>query len=100
MDTANVNTTANLDPAKLAALARTQKQAALRQAVGEMVGATFFGEMLKIARSSPLKSELGHGGRGEEVFGAQLDFEFARLAGQGMRGGLTDAICKRLSKGV
>jgi hypothetical protein len=76
-----------------------QSRAVLRKTVGEVLGATFYGEMLKIARSSSLKGEYGHGGRGEDVFQGQLDAEFSRAAGGRMQSGLVDAICHRLTKG-
>ncbi len=87
---------ANLNPATVSVATPERRQAVLRQAVGEMVGETFFGQMLKIARNSPLKSELGHGGRGEDIFAAQLDQELARRAGQGAQNGLAEAIYRRL----
>lgn len=86
----------NLDPTTVSAATPERRRAVLRQAVGEMVGQTFFGQMLSIARNSPLKSELGHGGRGEDVFAAQLDQELARRVGQGAQNGLAEAIYRRL----
>lgn len=77
-----------------------RREAALREAVREVVGTTFLGEMLKIARSSPLKTELFHGGRGEEIFRSQLDAELARRAGGAMQNGLADEMYKRLSRGT
>ena len=67
----------------------------LRQSVDELVGSAFFGQMLKVARNSVLKGEYGHGGRGEEVFGAQLDHELARQVARGTRHGLNEAIFDR-----
>lgn len=90
----------DLDTPSIASASREQRLAMLRQTVGEMVGVTFFGKMLEVARNSVLKSDLGHGGRGEEVFRAQFDLELARRAGQGMSGGLTETIYNRLAKGV
>ncbi len=77
-----------------------QRKAMLRQAADELVGVTFFGTMLKMARNSRLKGSFGHGGRGEDIFGAQLDQELARRAGQGMKNGLSEAIYNRLVKNV
>lgn len=79
--------------------ASDKRTAALREATNELVGSTFYGEMLKIARNSPVKTELFHGGRGEEMFRAQLDAEFARRAGGATNTSLTDAIVKRLERG-
>ncbi len=84
--------------AGLAGASPQQKKTMLRRAVQEMVGTTFYGQMLKIARSSPLKGKYGHGGRGEEIFGNQLDAELARRAGEGTRNSLTEAIYERLAR--
>lgn len=81
----------SLDPAHDPRLAR------LREAAGEIVGAVFYGTLLKQMRSSPLRSELGHGGHGEKVFEAQLDAELATRAGQSGRNELTMALFERLS---
>lgn len=74
-----------------------QRRVALEQAAKEVVSSTFFGEMLKLARKNPFKSEMFHGGRGEEMFQAQLDSELARRAGTSVKNNLSDAIVKRLS---
>lgn len=87
-------------PAQVATASVEQRKAMLRQAVDEMVGVTFFGQMLKMARNSPLKGKIGHGGRGEEMFGAQLDQELARRAGAGMDNSLSETIYNRLVKHV
>ncbi len=93
-------TSSSPNPANVAAASVQQRKAMLRQAAEEMVGVTFFGQMLKMARNSRLKGELGHGGRGEEIFGAQLDQELARRAGSGLRNSLSEAIYNRLVKHV
>lgn len=72
--------------------ARRRQVNELREVVGEMVGVTFFGQMLKIAQSNPFKADFAQGGRGEEMFRGQLNMELARRAGRGLRGGLTDRI--------
>ena len=72
--------------------------AKLRETVGQVVGAMSFGAMLKQMRNSPLKGEIGHGGRGEEVFSAQLHQELAERAGTRQDGGLADAVFHRLEK--
>ena len=93
-------TSFNLNKAKVAGASLEQRQAMLHQAANEMVGVTFFGEMLKMARNSKLKGAYGHGGRGEEVFGGQLDQELARRAGIGMKNSFSEAIYNRLVKYV
>jgi len=93
-------TAANLDTGTVAAADRPQREAMLRQAVDEMVGVTFFGPMLKMAHNSALKGKYGHGGRGEEMFQAQLDMELARRVGRGMKNGLSESIYQRYVKRV
>ena len=87
-----------LDPRTVATASVERRRVMLRRAVDEMIGVTFFGEMLKLARSSAIKGKFGHGGRGEEIFAAQLDQELARRAGQGMQNSLSDVIYNRLVK--
>jgi len=90
----------SLSPAQVASANPAQRRQMLRQAIDEVVGATFYGPMLKMARDNPFKGEFGHGGRGEEIFGAQLDMELARRASHASRNGLSDAIYRRLEKGL
>ena len=87
-----------LSPGLATAIPPAQRQAALRQAVNEVVGTVFFAPMLKMARENPFKGRFGHGGRGEEVFGAQLDMELARRASHRLEGGLTEAMVRRLDR--
>jgi hypothetical protein len=77
-----------------------QYQELLRKRVDELVGITFYGTLLKTMRTSVLKGSYGHGGRGEDVFGGQLDILLAQRAGHARRFQLNDAICRRLSKNV
>jgi hypothetical protein len=88
-----LNFTGNVAPLKDAG----QRKAALRQAAQEVVSTTFLGEMLKMSRSSPFKNKMFHGGRGEEIFQAQLDGELTRRAGGSMQNNLSEAIVKRLA---
>ncbi|GMU24551.1 MAG: hypothetical protein AMXMBFR13_46250 [Phycisphaerae bacterium] len=89
-------TAPTLDLARAAAAEPARRQAMLRQAADELVGVTFFGKMLAMARNSAIKGTIGHGGRGEEIFGAQLDQELARRVGQNFRNSLSEAIYQRL----
>lgn len=54
----------------------------LREKVGEFVGQIFYGTLLRQMQESKLKGEYFHGGRGEEVFKAQLGMELARRMGR------------------
>ncbi len=74
------------------------KLAELRQAAEQLVGITFFQTLLQSAHNSTLKGEYGHGGRGEEMFTAQLDVIFAERAAESSRFGLVDEIYTRMAK--
>ena len=68
----------------------------LREATGQVVGSVFFGTLLKSMRDSEIKGQYGHGGRGEEVFAAQLHGMWAERMGEASNGGLTDVLYRRL----
>jgi Rod binding domain-containing protein len=68
----------------------------LRESVNRVVGNFFFGTLLKSMRDSVLQGKYGHGGRGEEIFQAQLDQVFAEGAGLASNFGLSRAIMQRL----
>lgn len=68
----------------------------LKEITRQLVGSVFYGTLLKNMRASSLRGEIGHGGRGEEVFGAQLDGLLAERAGSATRGGLADQLYKHL----
>jgi len=68
----------------------------LKEATGQIVGSVFYGTLLKSMRDSELKGAYGHGGRGEEVFAAQLHGMWAERMGEATNGGLTDALYRRL----
>jgi hypothetical protein len=70
----------------------------LRRVTGQVVGSVFFGTLLKSMRESNLKGSIGHGGRGEEVFAAQLHGIWAEQAGQASEGRLTRALYGRLAE--
>ena len=48
-------------------------QTRLRETADQLVGSVFYGSLLRTMRASALQGKYGHGGRGEEVFAAQLD---------------------------
>jgi hypothetical protein len=70
----------------------------LRETAGKIVGRAFYGTMLKMLRESGLKGKYGHGGRGEEVFSAQLHDIFAERMGQADGNPLTEAMVKAYLK--
>ena len=69
----------------------------LEEVAGEVVGQIFFAPLLAQMRSSGLKGEFGHGGRGEEVFGAQLDSLLASEIGKSKQSPIAEVICRRYS---
>jgi hypothetical protein len=72
----------------------------LREMAGKVVGEAFYGTLLRTMRNSKLKGEIGHGGRGEEVFQAQLHGIYAERMGMARRQPLVDAIYRTYAKQV
>lgn len=70
----------------------------LRETADRVVGSIFFGTMLKTMRHSEMKGPYGHGGRAEEVFGAQLHGLYAERLGAAHQGGLQDTVYRALEK--
>jgi Rod binding domain-containing protein len=79
----------------------TTQHAQLDRLARVLVAQTFFGPMLRQMRNSPFKSELLEGGRGGQVFQAQLDQRLAeRMAGAGSGNRLVRSIVRRLEKNL
>ena len=70
----------------------------LRNATGKVVGMLFYGTLLKSMRESQTKGAYGHGGRGEEVFSAQLHGILAERAGAATHSGLGEALYRTLAE--
>ncbi len=70
----------------------------LKEVTGKVVGSAFFGTLLKSMRDSTLKGDYGHGGRGEDVFSAQLHGIYAESIGSSMQNGIGTAIYERLER--
>lgn len=68
----------------------------LRETIGQVIGSVFFGTLLKTMRESSFKGQYGHGGRGEEVFAAQLHGLLAERMGTTAQNGLADVLYDRL----
>ena len=66
--------------------------ARLRALTARVVGSVFYGTLLKTMRASELRGPYGHGGRGEEIFAAQLDGILAERMGTAARGGFQDVL--------
>jgi hypothetical protein len=94
-----VNMTSDLKAMDIGS-AQAKRSAALeplRDTVNQAVGAVFFGPLLRSARSSAFKSEIGHGGRGEDVFQNQMDQILIERAGRASGNRITEAIVDRFA---
>lgn len=90
----------NPSAATRAARPTTPRQRQLKEAVDEAVGSIFFGEVFKRMRESKLKGPYGHGGRGEEIFSAQLHETLAKRMSHQANFRINDALYARLAKGL
>ena len=72
----------------------TRDMSKLRETAGSVVGNVFYGTLLKQMRESGIKGEYGHGGRGEEVFAAQLHNLLAERLGGCGNFELADAVAR------
>lgn len=70
----------------------------LRETTGQIVGSLFYGTLLKMMRESELKGPYGHGGRGEEIFSAQLHGVYAERLGTATRTGLSETLYNAFEK--
>ncbi|MBN2560367.1 MAG: hypothetical protein JXQ75_05495 [Phycisphaerae bacterium] len=70
----------------------------LRQRVGEFVGDVFYGTLIRQMQASKLKGEYFHGGRGEEVFQAQLGMELAQRMGRAIDDPIANRIYEAMSR--
>ena len=90
------NVNANRQAGSTGSPAAAKALARLRSATGTVVGSLFYGTLLKSMRESETKGAYGHGGRGEEVFSAQLHQILAERAGAATRNGLGEALYRSL----
>ena len=67
----------------------------LQEAADQLVSTAFVLPLLEQARQDPFKSDLFHGGRGEEVFGQQLDVIYADRITASSKFGLAEAIARQ-----
>lgn len=70
----------------------------LRETTGRIIGSIFFGTLLKTMRDSKLKGPFGHGGRGEEIFGAQLHGVLAEEMGTCLQRSFQNALFRQLQE--
>ena len=69
----------------------------LRKQIEDLVSMALLLPMLKQTRDDPFKSEMFHGGFGEQVFGAQMDMVMAERLGPRVAGPIVDATYRRLA---
>lgn len=70
----------------------------LEMAARQLVGASFFGTLLKQMHNSPFKSEILSGGRGEEAFSPLMDQHLIERMSRGTGDKLVKAIVKRFHR--
>ena len=97
MTTQTITTTSTQPPVNAATQAR---QKDLREAINQVIGSVFFGPLMQSMRSSTLKSDIGHGGRGEEIFSAQLDQILVERAGSATSYELGNVLFDRFAPSV
>jgi hypothetical protein len=68
----------------------------VKDAAATLVSSLFFAPLLAEMRKLPFGRTLGNGGRGEEVFGEQLDLRIADAVASAESGGLTAQLMDRL----
>ena len=70
----------------------------LEMAARQLVGASFFGTLLKQMHDSPFKSDIFSGGRGEEAFSPLMDQHLIERMSRGTGEKLVKAIVKRFHR--
>lgn len=91
---------AAIDLAGQAGEARRAQQAELREAAEQLVSSVFFLPMLQQMRDDPFRTDLFHGGTGEDLFGHHLDTMLADEITTASRLPLTETIYQKMAQGV
>ena len=87
---------AAIDSAKSVEPALGRGLSQLRELSGKIAGSIFYGTLLRTMRESVLKGEYGHGGRGEDIFAAQLHGLFAERLGAAKQNPLAESLYRHL----
>jgi hypothetical protein len=90
MSATTVDSVKSVDPGTAQDLGR------LREVSGQIAGSIFYGTLLRSMRESVLKGEHGHGGRGEDIFGAQLHGILAERLGAAKQNPLAESLYRHL----
>lgn len=69
-----------------------------RERVGELVGSIFYGQLLRQMNQSSLRSDLFHGGRGEEAFQGQLVQHLGERIGRSKNEPVSNAIHRSMQR--
>ncbi len=85
-----------IDNAKRADPGVAQGLGRLRDLSGQIAGSIFYGTLLRTMRESVLKGEYGHGGRGEDIFAAQLHGLLAERLGAAKQNPLAESLYRHL----
>ena len=71
----------------------------LRRRAGEFVGNVFYGTLIRQMQQSKTKGPFLHGGRGEEVFQAQLGMELAKRMGRSPNDPVANKVYQAMQRG-
>ncbi len=78
---------------------QSQDEQTARASAQQLVASTFLLPLLQTARQDPFRTEMFHGGFGEDAFGAQLDTQLAdRMASGPAFKGLVDAVYRQIAR--
>ncbi|QDV89047.1 hypothetical protein RAS2_01080 [Phycisphaerae bacterium RAS2] len=69
-----------------------------RERVGELVGSIFYGQLMRQMNQSSLRSDLFHGGRGEEAFQGQLVQHLGERIGRSKNEPVANAIHRTMQR--
>ena len=75
--------------------AASDKQRQAWESADQLIASAFILPVLQEVRNSPFKTEMFSGGRGEEVFGQQLDVILAERITQSAGFGLSEALVRQ-----
>ncbi len=78
----------------------TKQHKELRDAASQLVGMTFYAPMLQMSRDSTFKSELFHGGAGEDAFASHLDTILTERLSAARRHPLADTVYRYLARNM
>ena len=99
---ARLNAAAPVGPSFDALLNGAQDEASAddpaRKAAQDLVATTFLAPLLSMVREDPFKSDLFHGGAGEELFGARLDEVIGDRITRAANFPIVDAVYRQLTQ--